>query len=44
MRRKFLVRGEIDEPTVRKILDPILLGITRTTLKAEDGGAEDKGV
>ena len=33
MRRKFLVRGEIDESTVRKILDPILLGIARTTHK-----------
>ena len=44
MRRKLLVRGEFNESTVRKILDPILLGITRTTLKAEDAGAEDEGV
>ena len=33
LHRKFLVRGEIDESTVRKILDPILLGISRTTHK-----------
>ena len=33
MRRKFLVRGEIDESKVRKIIDPILLSITRTTHK-----------
>jgi hypothetical protein len=28
---KFLVRGELDESIIRKILDPILLGIDRTT-------------
>ena len=33
MRRKFLVRGELDESRIRKILDPILLGIDRTTHK-----------
>jgi hypothetical protein len=33
LRRKFLVREEIDESRVRKIIDPILLGITRTTHK-----------
>jgi len=31
MRMKFLVRGELDESIIRKILDPILLGIDRTT-------------
>ena len=33
LRRKFPVRGEIDESQVRKIIDPILLSITRTTHK-----------
>ena len=33
LRKKFLVRGEIDESKVRKILNPILLGIARTTHK-----------
>ena len=33
MRIKFLVRGKLDESLVRKILDPILLGIERTTHK-----------
>ena len=33
MRKKFLIRGELDETKVRKILNPILLGITRTTHK-----------
>lgn len=33
LRRKFLVRGEVDESKLRKILDPILLGIVRTTHK-----------
>ena len=33
LRRKFLVRGEVDESKLRKILDPILLGIARTTHK-----------
>ena len=33
MRAKFLVRGEFDESIIRKILDPILLGIDRTTHK-----------
>lgn len=33
MRMKFLVRGELDESIIRKILDPILLGIDRTTHK-----------
>jgi hypothetical protein len=34
MRKKFLVRGEPDESMIRKILDPILLGIGRATHKA----------
>ena len=34
MRKKFLVRGEWNEPTIREILDPILMGIDRTTHKA----------
>jgi len=33
MRAKFLIRGEFDESIIRKILDPILLGIDRTTHK-----------
>ena len=33
MRIKFLVQGESDEHTIRKILDPILRGIDRTTHK-----------
>lgn len=33
MRAKFLVRGEFDGSIIRKILDPILLGIDRTTPK-----------
>lgn len=33
MRKKYLIQGEIDESTVRKILDPILLGIAKTTHK-----------
>ncbi len=33
MRRKFLVRGELDKSMVGEILDPILLGINRTTHK-----------
>jgi len=33
MRMKFFVRGELDESIIRKILDPILLGINRTTHK-----------
>ncbi len=33
MRIKFLVQGELDEPTIRKILDPILREINRTTHK-----------
>jgi len=33
LRKKFLVRGEVDESKLRKILDPILLGIARTTHK-----------
>jgi len=33
MRKKFLVQGEFNESKVRKILDPILLGIDRTTHK-----------
>lgn len=33
MRRKFLVRGEIGESKVREVIDPILLGIDRTTHK-----------
>ncbi len=33
LHRKFLIRGEIDESKVKKILDPILLSITRTTHK-----------
>lgn len=33
LRKKFLVRGEVDESKLRKILDPILLGIVRTTHK-----------
>ena len=33
LRRTFLVRGDIDESKVRKILDPILLGISRSTHK-----------
>ena len=34
MRKTFLVRGELDESIIRKILDPILLGIGRATHKA----------
>ena len=34
MRKKFLVRGEMDESVIRKILDPILLGIGRATHRA----------
>jgi len=33
MRIKFLVRDELDESIIRKILDPILMGIDRTTHK-----------
>ena len=33
MRRKFLVRGELDESRIRAILEPILLGTSRTTHK-----------
>ena len=33
MRRKFLVRGEIDESKVREILNPILLNVARSTHK-----------
>ena len=33
MRIKFLVQGELDESTIRKILNPILTGIDRTTHK-----------
>lgn len=33
MRIKFLVRDELDESTIRKILEPILTGIARTTHK-----------
>ena len=33
MRKKFLVRGELNEATLREILDPILMGIDRTTHK-----------
>jgi len=33
MRIKFLVRDELDESTIRKIFDPILRGIERTTHK-----------
>jgi len=33
MRKKFLVQGEFTESKVRKIIDPILLGIDRTTHK-----------
>lgn len=33
MRIKFLVQGELDEPAIRKILDPILREIDRTTHK-----------
>lgn len=42
LRKKFLVRGEVDESKVRKILDPILLSITRTTHKVTYGTS--KGV
>jgi len=34
MRKTFLVRGELDESIIRKIRDPILLGIGRATHKA----------
>jgi len=33
MRIKFLVQSELDEPTIRKILDPILREINRATHK-----------
>ena len=33
MHKKFLVQGEADELTVRKTLEPILLGISGTTHK-----------
>ncbi|MFH0896806.1 MAG: hypothetical protein V1850_02000 [Candidatus Bathyarchaeota archaeon] len=33
MRAKFLIRGEFDGSIIRKILDPILMGIDRTTHK-----------
>ncbi len=33
MRAKFLIQKEFDESIIRKILDPILLGIGRTTHK-----------
>ena len=33
MRIKFFVRGELDESMIREILDPVLLGISRTTHK-----------
>lgn len=33
MHAKFLVRGELEESTIRKILDPIILGINRTLNK-----------
>jgi len=33
LRKKFLVRGGVDESKLRKILDPILLGIVRATHK-----------
>ena len=33
LRKKFLVRGEHGEVEVRKILNPVLLGISRTTHK-----------
>jgi len=33
MRKKFLVQGKMDESTLREVLDPILLGIDRTTHK-----------
>lgn len=35
MRRKFLVRGELDESRIRAILEPILLGTSRTTNKVK---------
>ena len=33
MRINFLVQGKLDEHTIRKILEPILTGIDRTTHK-----------
>ena len=33
MRKKFLVRSELNESTLREMLDPILMGIDRTTHK-----------
>ncbi len=33
LRKKFLVRGEFDESEVRRILGPVLLGVSRTTHK-----------
>jgi hypothetical protein len=35
LRRKFLVRGELDESRIRAILEPILLGTSRTTHKVK---------
>ena len=35
MRRKFIVRGELDESKIRAILKPILLGTSRTTHKVK---------
>lgn len=31
MRKRFILKGELDESKLRRILDPILLGIDRTT-------------
>lgn len=33
MRTSFLIKGEFDESIIRKILDPIMLGINRETHK-----------
>ena len=35
MRRKFIVRGDLDESRIRAILEPILLGTSRTTHKVK---------
>jgi len=35
MRRRFIIKGKLDESKLRSILNPILLGINRTTHKVK---------
>ncbi len=35
MRKRFIVKGGLDEPELRRILDPILLGVDRSTHKVK---------